>query len=583
MTATEAQKMTGAQCLIKALEDVGVDTIFGYPGGQAIDIYNALYDSKKLHHILVRHEQGAAHAADGYARATGKVGTVIVTSGPGATNTVTGISTAYMDSIPMVVITGQVATSSLGSDAFQESDMTGITMPIVKHSYLVHDPKDLPEIIAEAYYIASTGRPGPVVIDVPGNVSKAQNVPYHFPEEVKLESYKPTYKGNSKQVKSAVRALEKAERPIIYAGGGILSSNASAELLDLAETLQIPVVVSLIGKSCMPEDNPLCLGMPGMHGSRAANAALQNSDLIFAVGTRFADRVTGRLSAFAPDAKVIHVDIDPAEIGKNRNADIPVVGDAKLVLAAINEQLHKDQAQPVDAEWVAKIDAIRRESPFYYEKRDDAIQPEYALELLDKLTKGKDTIFTTEVGQHQMWAAQYLHCTRPRTFLSSGGAGTMGFGFPAAIGAQEGCPDSLVVCVAGDGSLQMNIQEMATAYEAGTPVKVLLLNNSTLGMVHQWQDLFYSKRYSQTVFTGNPDFVKLAQAYHWYGDSVSDPAQLEGAMEKWLSQEGPALLEVIIPDDENVFPMVPAGGTLTGQIGVVKLDESGRPVEKEGK
>ena len=575
--------MTGAQCLIKALEDVGVDTIFGYPGGQAIDIYNALYDSKKLHHILVRHEQGAAHAADGYARATGKVGTVIVTSGPGATNTVTGISTAYMDSIPMVVITGQVATSSLGSDAFQESDMTGITMPIVKHSYLVHDPKDLPEIIAEAYYIASTGRPGPVVIDVPGNVSKAQNVPYHFPEEVKLESYKPTYKGNSKQVKSAVRALEKAERPIVYAGGGILSGNASAELLDLAETLQIPVVVSLIGKSCMPEDNPLCLGMPGMHGSRAANAALQNSDLIFAVGTRFADRVTGRLSAFAPDAKVIHVDIDPAEIGKNRNADIPVVGDAKLVLAAINEQLHKDQAQPVDAEWVAKIDAIRRESPFYYEKRDDAIQPEYALELLDKLTKDKDTIFTTEVGQHQMWAAQYLHCTRPRTFLSSGGAGTMGFGFPAAIGAQEGCPDSLVVCVAGDGSLQMNIQEMATAYEAGTPVKVLLLNNSTLGMVHQWQDLFYSKRYSQTVFTGNPDFVKLAQAYHWYGDSVSDPAQLEGAMEKWLSQEGPALLEVIIPDDENVFPMVPAGGTLTGQIGVVKLDESGRPVEKEGK
>lgn len=575
--------MTGAQCLIKALEDVGVDTIFGYPGGQAIDIYNALYDSKKLHHVLVRHEQGATHAADGYARATGKVGTVIVTSGPGATNTVTGISTAYMDSIPLVVITGQVATSSLGSDAFQESDMTGITMPIVKHSYLVHDPEKLPEIIAEAYYIASTGRPGPVVIDVPGNVSKAQNVPYHFPDEVKLESYKPTYKGNSKQIRSAVRALEKAERPVIYAGGGILSSNASAELLDLAETLQIPVVVSLIGKSCMPEDNPLCLGMPGMHGSRAANAALQNSSLIFAVGTRFADRVTGRLSAFAPDAKVIHVDIDPAEIGKNRNADIPVVGDARLVLAAINEQLHKDQAQPIDAEWVAKIDGIRRESPFYYEKRDDAIQPEYALELLDKLTKDRDAIFTTEVGQHQMWAAQYLHCTRPRTFLSSGGAGTMGFGFPAAIGAQEGCPNSLVVCIAGDGSLQMNIQEMATAYEAGTPVKVLLLNNSTLGMVHQWQDLFYNKRYSQTVFTGNPDFVKLAEAYHWYGDSVSDPAQLEGAMEKWLSQEGPALLEVVIPDDENVFPMVPAGGTLTGQIGVVKLDESGHPVEKKGK
>ena len=576
-------QLNGSQIFVEVLCEQGVDTIFGYPGGAVLNLYDELYkNSDRIHHVLTAHEQGASHAADGYARATGKVGTVIVTSGPGATNTVTGISTAYMDSIPMVVITGQVATSSLGSDAFQESDMTGITMPIVKHNYLVHDPEKLPEIVAEAYYIASTGRPGPVVIDIPGNVSKAQNVPYHFPDEVKLESYKPTYKGNSKQVKSAVRALEKAERPIIYAGGGILSSNASAELLDLAETLQIPVVVSLIGKSCMPEDNPLCLGMPGMHGSRAANAALQNSDLIFAVGTRFADRVTGRLSAFAPDAKVIHVDIDPAEIGKNRNADIPVVGDARLVLAAINEQLHKDQAQPVDAEWVAKIDEIRRESPFYYEKRDDAIQPEYTLELLDKLTKGRDTVFTTEVGQHQMWAAQYLHCTRPRTFLSSGGAGTMGFGFPAAIGAQEGCPNSLVVCVAGDGSLQMNIQEMATAYEAGTPVKVLLLNNSALGMVHQWQDLFYNKRYSQTVFTGNPDFVKLAQAYHWYGDSVSDPSQLEGSMERWLSQEGPALLEVVIPADENVFPMVPAGGTLTGQIGVVKLDESGRPVEKKG-
>ncbi len=574
-----AQKMSGAQCLIKALEDVGVDTVFGYPGGQAIDIYNALYDSKKLHHILARHEQGATHEADGYARATGKVGTVIVTSGPGATNTVTGISTAYMDSVPMVVITGQVPTSALGSDAFQESDMTGITLPIVKHSYLVTDPKELPRIVAEAYYIASTGRPGPVVIDIPGNISKSLNVPYNFPKEVKLQSYKPTYKGNSKQIKAAVRELKKAKQPVIYAGGGILSSGASEELLKLAETLQIPAVISLIGKSCFPEDHNLCLGMPGMHGTKAACLALQESDLIFAVGTRFADRVTGRLSAFAPNARVVHVDIDPAEIGKNRNADVPIVGDAKTVLTAVNEELEKEKAEPSDAKWLEQIDAWRTESPLYYEASDELIKPEYAMEVLDKLTQGTDTVFTTEVGQHQMWAAQYLHTVRPRTFLSSGGAGTMGFGFPAAIGAQMGCPESKVVCIAGDGSLQMNIQEMATAYEQGLPVKVLLLNNSTLGMVHQWQQLFYNERYSQTIFTGNPDFVKLAEAYFWQAESVSKPSELEGAMKRFLDAEGPSLLEVIVPETENVFPMMPAGGTLSGQIGLVHLDKDGNRID----
>lgn len=575
---SEPIKMTGAQCLIKALEDVGVTTLFGYPGGQAIDIYNALYDSKQLNHVLVRHEQGATHAADGYARATGKVGTVLVTSGPGATNTVTGISTAYMDSIPIVVITGQVPTGNLGSDAFQESDMTGITLPIVKHSYLLKDPADIAKTVAEAYYIAASGRPGPVVIDIPSNLSKAQNVPYVFPKEVKLQSYKPTYKGNSKQIKQAVRALLEAKRPVAYVGGGIISSGASDELLELAERLQIPVVVSLIGKSCFPEDNPLCLGMPGMHGSKAANHALQDSDLIFAVGCRFADRVTGRLSAFAPDARVIHVDIDPAEISKNRNADIPIVGDAKMTLASINEELEKAGAEPNDDAWVEQVSAWRKESPYYYEASDTAIKPERALQLLDELTKDRDTVFTTEVGQHQMWAAQYLHTTRPRTFLSSGGAGTMGFGLPAAVGAQMGMPDSRVVCIAGDGSLQMNVQEMATAHERHLPIKVLLLDNSTLGMVHQWQDLFYDDRYSQTEFTGNPDFVKLAQAFGWDGARVDDPGQLEDAMKAWLASDNASLLQVIIPASENVYPMVPAGGVLTGQIGVVKLGEDGQPV-----
>ena len=352
MAEKATEKMTGAQVLIRALEDTGVDVLFGYPGGQAIDIYNALYDSKKLNHILVRHEQGATHAADGYARATGKVGTVLVTSGPGATNTVTGIATAYMDSIPMVVICGQVAAGSLGTDAFQESDMTGITLPIVKHSYLVHSPQDIAKTVAQAYYIASTGRPGPVVIDFPSNLAKAQNVAYSYPDDIKLESYKPTVKGNAKQIRQAARQLQKAKQPVIYAGGGILSSGASDELLQLAETLQIPAVISLVGKGCFPETHPLCLGMPGMHGSKAANYALQESDLIFAIGTRFADRVTGRLSDFAPNAKVIHVDIDPAEIGKNRNANIPIVGDAKTVLKSLNAELAKDEVKPLTKDWL---------------------------------------------------------------------------------------------------------------------------------------------------------------------------------------------------------------------------------------
>ncbi len=570
------EKMTGAQALIRALEDTGVDVLFGYPGGQAIDIYNALYDSKKLNHVLVRHEQGAAHAADGYARATGKVGTVLVTSGPGATNTVTGIATAYMDSIPIVVICGQVAAGSLGTDAFQESDMTGITLPIVKHSYLVHSPEDIAKTVAQAYYIASTGRPGPVVIDFPSNLAKAQNVTYSYPDDIKLESYKPTVKGNAKQIRQAARQLQKAKQPVIYAGGGVISSKASDELLQLAETLQIPAVISLVGKSCFPENHKLCLGMPGMHGSKAANFALQESDLIFAIGTRFADRVTGRLSDFAPNAKVIHVDIDPAEIGKNRNANIPIVGDAKTVLKSLNAELAKEEVKPLTKDWLKTIEGYQKTSPLWYEQKTDVIQPEYALQLLDEMAaKHGDVVFSTEVGQHQMWASQWLHTNKPRDFLSSGGAGTMGFGFPASIGAQMGRPKAKSICIAGDGSLQMNIQEMATAREHDLPVKILLLNNSTLGMVHQWQQLFYNERYSQTLFSANPDFVKLAEAYAWKAARVEDPAELPKAMKEWFESDEPYLLDVIIPAGENVYPMMPAGGTLSGLLGVVQIDENG--------
>lgn len=571
--------MTGAQALIAALEDAGVETIFGYPGGQAIRIYDALYDSK-MNHILVRHEQGATHAADGYARATGKTGTVIVTSGPGATNTVTGIATAYMDSIPMVVICGQVPLSALGSDAFQESDITGITMPIVKHSYLVRNASEIPQTIAEAYHIASTGRPGPVVIDMPSNLL-TEDIKYEYPDEVKLQSYKPTYKGNNKQVKQAVNALLEAKQPVIYCGGGILASHACKEVMKLSDLLQIPAVVSLMGKGVFDENKELCLGLPGMHGCKAANMALYESDLIFAVGTRFADRVTGALDKFAPNARVVHIDIDPAEIGKNRAVDVPIVGDAKIVLSAINEELESKKPEPVTAEWVAKVLQWKRESPFYYETREDAIVPEQVIDTLCKMAADKDTVYTTEVGQHQMWAAQYLKCSRSRTFLSSGGAGTMGFGLPAAMGAQAGKPESRVVCIAGDGSVQMNIQEMATIRENNLPVKLVVLDNNCLGMVHQWQQLFYDKRYSNTVFSANPDFVALAKAYGWESNGISKPEELEGALREMLDSDQPYLLHVKIPASENVYPMIPGGKAVTDMIGAVKLDDNGNKVEED--
>ena len=572
-TEHEGKTMTGAQAIIASLEAEGVDTVFGYPGGQAIKIYDALYDSKKLHHVLARHEQGATHMADGYARATGKVGVVLVTSGPGATNTVTGIATAYMDSIPMVVITGQVTRGVIGTDSFQESDIVGITMPIVKHSFLLQSTDDLTETFREAFYIASTGRPGPVLIDIPSDLQGAEMV-FHYPDGVNIPSYRPTYKGNAKQIKQATALIETSKRPLLYAGGGIVSSHACQELEALAEAMQIPVVTTLLGKGCFPSSHPLSLGPVGMHGSKYANMAMTECDLIIAAGARFSDRVTGKLDEFAPNAKVIHIDIDPAEIGKIREANVPIVGDAQGILGGIVAQLEKWGATPVDAEWVETVNEWRERWPYYDDQFNDypnQIVPEVALDELSKQLDPDNSIVTTEVGQHQMWAHQHIGREHARSFLSSGGLGTMGFGFPAAIGAKFGCPDKQVVCVAGDGSFQMNSQEMATAAINNTAVKVFLLDNRALGMVHQWQKLFYHERYSSTILDPVPDFVKLADAYGWEGERIEKPEDVAPAIARMLASEKPYLLDVAISPDQNVYPMVAPGAALDNVIGAIDV------------
>lgn len=583
-TPHEGKTMTGAQAIIASLEAEGVDTIFGYPGGQAIKIYDALYDSKQIHHVLARHEQGATHMADGYARATGKVGVVLVTSGPGATNTVTGIATAYMDSIPMVVITGQVTRGVIGTDSFQESDIVGITMPVVKHSFLLQSTDDLTRTFREAFYIASTGRPGPVLIDIPSDLSGAEMV-FHYPDSVNLPSYKPTYRGNARQVKQAAELIQKAERPLLYAGGGIVTSHACAELTELAERMQIPVVTTLMGKGAMRCSNPLNLGPVGMHGSKYANMAVTECDLLIAVGARFSDRVTGKVSEFAPHAKVIHIDIDPAEIGKIINPVVPIVGDAKVVLAAINERLAKADAQPIDRTWVDDVFSWRERWPFYTSDFSDypnAIAPEVVLRKLSQKLDPEASIVTTEVGQHQMWAHQNIHREHARTFISSGGLGTMGFGFPAAIGAKIGCPESEVVCVAGDGSFQMNSQEMATAKINDVPVKVLIIDNRALGMVHQWQSLFYNKRYSFTELADNPDFVKLADAYGWRARRVEKPEDVDAALDEMLASKEPYLLDVMIPRDQTVYPMVAPGAPIDDIIGALDVTLGGVRVSEKG-
>ncbi|PWM13674.1 MAG: biosynthetic-type acetolactate synthase large subunit [Collinsella tanakaei] len=583
-TEHEGKTMSGAQAIIASLEAEGVDTIFGYPGGQAIKIYDALYDSKKIRHVLARHEQGATHMADGYARATGKVGVVLVTSGPGATNTVTGIATAFMDSVPLVVITGQVTRGVIGTDAFQESDIVGITMPVVKHSFLLQSCDDLTRTFREAFYIASTGRPGPVLIDIPSDLSGSQMV-FHYPDSISIPSYKPTYKGNAKQVRQAANLIESAKRPLIYAGGGIVSSHACAELTQLAEHMRIPVVTSLMGKGAMRCSNPLNLGPVGMHGSKYANMAVTECDLLIAVGARFSDRVTGKVSEFAPHAKIIHIDIDPAEIGKIIDPAVPIVGDAKVVLGAICDRLAKDGAAPIDQEWEKTVFSWRDRWPFYaadFADYPDKIAPEIVLSKLSDKLDPEASIVTTEVGQHQMWAHQNIHRERARTFISSGGLGTMGFGFPAAIGAQIGCPEDQVVCIAGDGSFQMNSQEMATAAINRVPLKVVIIDNRALGMVHQWQSLFYDHRFSFTELDANPDFVKLADAYGWQAMRIEHPDQVDEALDTMLASDGPFLLDVIIPTEQTVYPMVAPGAALDNIIGALDVTLGGVRVSEKG-
>ena len=583
-TEHEGKTMSGAQAIIASLEAEGVDTIFGYPGGQAIKIYDALYDSKKIRHVLARHEQGATHMADGYARATGKVGVVLVTSGPGATNTVTGIATAFMDSVPLVVITGQVTRGVIGTDAFQESDIVGITMPVVKHSFLLQSCDDLTRTFREAFYIASTGRPGPVLIDIPSDLSGSQMV-FHYPDSISIPSYKPTYKGNAKQVRQAANLIESAKRPLIYAGGGIVSSHACAELTQLAEHMRIPVVTSLMGKGAMRCSNPLNLGPVGMHGSKYANMAVTECDLLIAVGARFSDRVTGKVSEFAPHAKIIHIDIDPAEIGKIIDPAVPIVGDAKVVLGAICDRLAKDGAAPIDQEWEKTVFSWRDRWPFYaadFADYPDKIVPEIVLSKLSDKLDPEASIVTTEVGQHQMWAHQNIHREHARTFISSGGLGTMGFGFPAAIGAQIGCPEDQVVCIAGDGSFQMNSQEMATAAINRVPLKVVIIDNRALGMVHQWQSLFYDHRFSFTELDANPDFVKLADAYGWQAMRIEHPDQVDEALDTMLASDGPFLLDVIIPTEQTVYPMVAPGAALDDIIGALDVTLGGVRVSEKG-
>ncbi|MCM8797313.1 MAG: biosynthetic-type acetolactate synthase large subunit [Candidatus Omnitrophica bacterium] len=550
--------MNGAEILLECLRREGVKVIFGYPGGQVLPIFDKLYDSDiKL--ILVRHEQGASHAADGYARAAGKVGVCLATSGPGATNLTTGIANAFMDSIPVVAITGQVKTHLIGNDAFQEADVTGITRPITKHNYLVKNVNELARIVREAFYIASTGRPGPVLIDIPSDV-QLKDTEFVWPEKVDIRSYKPTYFGHPGQIKKAAKLISEAKKPLIYAGGGIISSGCHKELRLLAEKINAPVTWTLMGTGGFPAVHHLALGMLGMHGTAYANHAIMNADLIIAIGARFDDRVTGRLDAFAPQAKIIHIDIDPSSISKNVRVDIPIVGDARNILQELLVQIKKI---PDTSTWLATVEAWKKKHPLIY-REGKMIKPQYVVEQIYEATRGK-AIIATEVGQNQMWAAQWYKYTEPRTFISSGGLGTMGFGFPAAMGAKVGCPDKIVFDIAGDGSIQMNIQELATCVCNKINVKVAILNNGYLGMVRQWQELFYKRRYSH-VCISSPDFVKLAESFGAVGMLVTKKEEVRPAIDKALEIDNTVFIDFRIEPEENVFPMVPAGEAINQMI-----------------
>lgn len=574
---------TGADVVVEALVNEQVEVAFGYPGGAILDVFDRLYQAQdKLRFILVRHEQGAAHMADGYARATGKPGICVVTSGPGATNTVTGIATAYMDSIPMVIISGQVPSYYIGNDAFQEADVTGITRPITKHNYLVKNVKDLPRVLKEAFYIATTGRPGPVLVDIAKDVQKAAcDIPY--PDSVDLPSYQPNYEGHMNQIKKMAEAIKHAKRPVAYVGGGAIMSNASEELYTFIKKTHIPVTMTLMGLGAYPTTEPESLHMLGMHGTRYANYAVQESDLLIAIGSRFDDRVTGKLDGFAPHAKIIHVDIDPTSISKNVKVDIPVVGDVRDVLSKLN----KIVAAPEIDEWRARIAEWKQKYPLTYKLREDQLIAQEVIVAINKLTHG-DAIITTDVGQHQMWAAQFLHFTQPRHWITSGGLGTMGFGLPSAIGAQAAFPDKLVINISGDGGIQMVAQEFATARINKLPVVTVILNNAYLGMVRQWQELFYDKHYAMTclertaeckLWCGGPgsdcpayipDFVKLAEAHDCYGQRITKREEIEPALkaafERSRKEQRPSVLEFMVAREENVYPMVPAGARLDQMI-----------------
>ena len=559
--------MRAADALCEALKAEGVQHVFGIPGGANLPTYDAIYDAD-FEHIQARHEQGAGHAAEGYAKATGKVGVALATSGPGATNLVTAIADALMDSVPTVFITGQVRTDLIGTDGFQEADVTGITLPVVKHSFLVTDPRQIPEYIHAAFHIAKTGRPGPVLVDIPQDLSRAEIDYEPATGTPDLPGYKPPLEGNIKQIRIAAKALANARRPVIYGGGGIVNADASEEFREFCAVDTFPVTLTVMGLGAFPAPHEQWLGMLGMHGTRAANYAMDEADLIVCVGARFDDRITGKLSEFAPRAKFVHIDVDPAEIGKNVPAHIPIVGDAKDVLPKLTREYSALKADTDRlSDWWQKIRAWQTEYPLRYEDSTDAeIKPQFMVEAMYEATGG-DAIITSDVGQHQMWAAQYYHFARPRRWLNSGGLGTMGFGLPAAIGAKVACPDDTVVCLAGDGSLIMNSQEMATAAHHNIAVKVFLMNNGHFGMVRQWQELFWEERYQSVEMGDSPDWVKLAEAYGWTGMRCADKGELRESMRTALEADGPVLLDVRVTQNENCYPMIPAGHAARDMVG----------------
>ena len=557
-------KLTGAQLVCESLIKEGVDTIFGLPGGAILPLYQTLPEYSELRHILVRHEQGAAHAADGYARVTGKAGVAWATSGPGATNLITGIATAQMDSVPMVVITGQVSRASIGSDAFQETDTTGISLPVTKHNYLVMDAADIPRIIKEAFHLATTGRPSPVLVDIPKDVF-TEEVEYPdgflYPESINLPGYKPSLSGNTAQIKRAAKLINQSKKPVILAGHGIIFSGAYKELKDLAEKAQIPVITTLLGISSFPEDHVLSVGMPGMHGVAYASLAIEDADLLIALGMRFDDRITGKPSEFAKTSRKIHVDIDPSEIGKNVPVDVPVVGDVKNVLDKMIEYVESN----THVEWIQHIEKLKSDHPSLKIRDTDKLLPQYIIHELSEATKGK-AIMVTGVGQHQMWAAQHYMYTEPRSWITSGGSGAMGYEVPGAMGAQVGDPTRVVWSIAGDGGFQMTMSELATLVENNIPVKFAIINNNVLGMVRQWQEFFYNKSYVATTYTHNPDFVKLAEAFGMLGIRVTSKNQVKSSIEEAMAYDGPALIDFVVEEEENVYPMIPAGQTIENLI-----------------